>query len=48
MVINIVLSTDMSHHFQQMKAMKHVLQCLQLTDRLVVLEREAVLTLNKE
>ncbi|XP_013917892.1 PREDICTED: calcium/calmodulin-dependent 3',5'-cyclic nucleotide phosphodiesterase 1A-like [Thamnophis sirtalis] len=33
MVINIVLSTDMSHHFQQMKVMKHILQCLQLADR---------------
>uniref|UniRef100_A0A8C6X0V0 Phosphodiesterase n=1 Tax=Naja naja TaxID=35670 RepID=A0A8C6X0V0_NAJNA len=29
MVINIVLSTDMSHHFQQMKTMKHISQCLQ-------------------
>ncbi|XP_058038129.1 dual specificity calcium/calmodulin-dependent 3',5'-cyclic nucleotide phosphodiesterase 1A-like [Ahaetulla prasina] len=33
MVINIVLSTDMSHHFQQMKVMKHILQCFQLADR---------------
>ncbi|XP_032070555.1 calcium/calmodulin-dependent 3',5'-cyclic nucleotide phosphodiesterase 1A-like [Thamnophis elegans] len=33
MVINIVLSTDMSYHFQQMKVMKHILQCLQLADR---------------
>ncbi|XP_039182239.1 calcium/calmodulin-dependent 3',5'-cyclic nucleotide phosphodiesterase 1A-like isoform X3 [Crotalus tigris] len=33
MVINIVLSTDMSHHFQQIKIMKHILQCLQLVDR---------------
>ncbi|KAM6464591.1 uncharacterized protein PHA67_011186 isoform 2-T2 [Liasis olivaceus] len=33
MVINIVLSTDMSHHFQQMKVMKHILQCLQDVER---------------
>ncbi|ETE60242.1 Calcium/calmodulin-dependent 3',5'-cyclic nucleotide phosphodiesterase 1A, partial [Ophiophagus hannah] len=33
MVINVVLSTDMSHHFQQMKTMKHISQCLQLADR---------------
>lgn len=48
MVINIVLSTDMSHHFQQMNIMKHIIQCLQLADRLVVLEREVALTLNRE
>uniref|UniRef100_A0A670Y2L8 Phosphodiesterase n=1 Tax=Pseudonaja textilis TaxID=8673 RepID=A0A670Y2L8_PSETE len=29
MVINVVLSTDMSHHFQQMKIIKHISQCLQ-------------------
>ncbi|XP_063173709.1 dual specificity calcium/calmodulin-dependent 3',5'-cyclic nucleotide phosphodiesterase 1A-like isoform X2 [Candoia aspera] len=33
MVINIVLSTDMSHHFQQMKIMKHILQSLQQVER---------------
>ncbi|XP_061482033.1 dual specificity calcium/calmodulin-dependent 3',5'-cyclic nucleotide phosphodiesterase 1A-like [Rhineura floridana] len=34
LVIEMVLATDMSHHFQQMKFVKHILKCVQHIKRL--------------